>query len=157
MNQQLNFDTNNSEQKPDNIMRYKSIKVFTDGGARGNPGPAAAGYVLLTPDDKIITKRGAYLGVATNNQAEYRALAFALQKAKDIGALNVEVYMDSMLIVNQMKGLYKVKNQDLKPIFNTIKEISTSFNQITFTHVPREQNKLADREVNIALDNATAN
>jgi ribonuclease HI len=138
------------------IVTYNYAKIFTDGGSRGNPGPAASGYVLLSIDDTIITKNGIYLGVTTNNQAEYRALQFAVKEAVILGIKDIDIYMDSMLIVNQMKGLYKIKNTDLIPIFQDIKERLQLFSSYSFTHVPRALNKLADYEVNKALDNATA-
>lgn len=130
----------------------KEVKLYADGGSRGNPGPSASGYVLLDPEDTVILKSGVYLGITTNNQAEYQALKFGLEAAQKIGAREVDVYMDSLLVVNQMKGIFKVKNRDLWPIHEAIKEIAKSFKKVTYTHVPRELNKLADAEVNETLD-----
>lgn len=132
--------------------RLESIKLFADGGSRGNPGPSASGFVLLNMDDEVIYKKGIYLGITTNNQAEYQALKFGLEEAKRREVREVEVYLDSLLVINQMKGLFKVKNRDLWPIHEAIKELATYFKKVTYTHVPRELNKLADAEVNIALD-----
>jgi ribonuclease HI/pterin-4a-carbinolamine dehydratase len=131
---------------------YKHIKLYADGGSRGNPGPSASGYVLLDTEDNIIMKSGVYLGITTNNQAEYQSLKFGLTEARKIGAQEVDVYMDSLLVVNQMKGLFKVKNRDLWPIHVAIKELANHFKKVTYTHVPREMNKLSDAEVNETLD-----
>ena len=130
----------------------REIKMYADGGSRGNPGPSASGYVLLTMDDKVVVEKGIYLGITTNNQAEYHSLKAGLEDALKRGASVVHVYMDSMLVVNQMRGIFKVKNRDLWPVHVAIKEIVASFKEVTFTHVPRELNKLADAQVNEALD-----
>jgi ribonuclease HI/pterin-4a-carbinolamine dehydratase len=130
----------------------KRIKLFADGGSRGNPGPSASGYVLMDLDNNIIFKSGVYLGITTNNQAEYQALKFGLEAAQKLGAREVAVHMDSMLVVNQMQGIFKVKNRDLWPIHESIKELAAQFKKVTYTHVPRELNKLADVEVNTTLD-----
>ena len=140
------------DKKSDKVTLPKSIKLFADGGSRGNPGPSASGYVLMTPDDKVLVERGVYLGVTTNNQAEYQALRFGLEDALKRGAHEVAVYMDSLLVVNQMKGIFKVKNRDLWPIHAAIAEQAKKFKKISYNHVPRELNKLADAEVNKTLD-----
>ena len=131
---------------------YRHIKLYSDGGSRGNPGPSASGYVLIDDNDKVIVKSGVYLGVTTNNQAEYQSLKFGLEEAQKLGAREVDVFMDSLLVINQMKGIFKVKNRDLWPIYEAIKELAKQFKKVTFTHVPREFNKLADAEVNETLD-----
>ena len=138
------------------IVSGVGIKLFTDGGSRGNPGPSASGFVILDKSDDVIFSQGIYLGIMTNNQAEYLALKYGLGKLDDMGIHEVSVYMDSLLIVNQMNGKFKIKNQDLLVIFTDIKNILKSFKKVTFTHVPREKNKLADAEVNKALDKAIA-
>lgn len=130
----------------------KQIKLYADGGSRGNPGPSASGYALLDMDDNILFKSGVYLGITTNNQAEYQALKYGLEEAYKLGAREVDVYMDSLLVVNQMKGIFKVKNRDLWPIHEAIKEQAALFKKVQYTHVPRELNKLADAEVNEVLD-----
>lgn len=129
------------------------VKLFADGGSRGNPGPSASGYVLLDAEDNVLADEGEYLGITTNNQAEYTALKIGLEKAHAMGVREVDVYMDSMLVVNQMRGVFKVKNRDLWPIHEAIKELASKFRTIRFSHVPRELNKLADAAVNRALDN----
>jgi ribonuclease HI len=130
----------------------REIKLYADGGSRGNPGPSASGYVLLDMNDNIILEGGLYLGVTTNNQAEYKALKFALEDAQKIQAHTVHVYMDSLLVVNQLTGKFKIRNRDLWPIHDAIKQLSKTFKQINYTHVPREYNKLADGMVNKTLD-----
>ena len=128
------------------------IKLYSDGGSRGNPGPSAAGYVLLDMDDKILADEGVYLGVTTNNQAEYTALKLGLKAALKLGAREVDCYLDSLLVVNQMRGIFKIKNRDLWPVHGAIKDLVGRFKHVHFTHVPREHNKLADAAVNRALD-----
>jgi ribonuclease HI len=128
------------------------VKLFADGGSRGNPGPSATGYVLLDEDDQILQQSGEYLGITTNNQAEYQAVKLGLEKAKSLGCREVDIFLDSLLVVNQMKGIFKVRNRDLWPIHEAIKELVKAFKKVTFTHVPREFNKLADAEVNKVLD-----
>ena len=130
----------------------EEVKVFADGGSRGNPGPSASGFVILDIEDNVLLDKGVYLGVTTNNQAEYTSLKLALEEAHKLGAREVQVYMDSLLVVNQMKGIFKVKNRDLWPIHDAIKQLAKGFDKITFDHVPREFNKLADAAVNRALD-----
>ena len=133
---------------------HKRVKLYTDGGSRGNPGPSASGFVLLDEDDKIIEDKGVYLGITTNNQAEYTALKLGLEEALRRQMVVVDVFMDSLLVVNQMKGSFKVRNRDLWPIHSSIMELTRQFKQVSFTHVPRELNKLADAAVNRALDEA---
>lgn len=132
----------------------KEAKLYADGGSRGNPGPSASGYVIATTEGQILIKKGIYLGVTTNNQAEYQALKFGLEKALDVGITTIHVYMDSLLVINQMLGVFKVKNRDLWPIHDVIVKLAQRFSHISFTHVPRELNKDADHAVNEALDQA---
>ena len=129
-----------------------NAKLYTDGGSRGNPGPSAAGYVLLGTDDAVVKKEGKYLGIITNNQAEYLALKSGLELAKEYDVQELDVFMDSLLVVNQMKGVFKVKNLDLQPIHRSVKELASTFHNISFNYVPRELNKLADSMVNECLD-----
>ncbi len=132
--------------------KLTEVKMYADGGSRGNPGPSASGYVVLDLQDKVIKEGKVYLGLTTNNQAEYQALKFGLEEAHRLQAKTIYVYMDSLLVINQMKGIFKVKNRDLWPIHQAIKDMLPQFKHVTFTHVPREMNKLADRLVNEALD-----
>jgi len=138
------------------LPKLKEAKMYADGGSRGNPGPSASGFAILDMQDTIIVKEGIYLGVTTNNQAEYQALKLGLEEARKMNIQDIHVYMDSLLVVNQMKGIFKVKNRDLWPIHEAIKQIALSFKQISYTHVPRELNKIADSAVNEALDQVAA-
>ncbi|MFH1430381.1 MAG: ribonuclease HI family protein [Candidatus Uhrbacteria bacterium] len=128
------------------------LKSFTDGGARGNPGPAGIGVVLRGTDDAIVERFGEYIGETTNNQAEYRAMIAALERAKELGATEVEAHADSELLVKQLHREYRVKNPDLAPLFVKIWNLAQGFSRCTFTHVRREQNKDADAMVNAAID-----
>jgi ribonuclease HI len=131
----------------------RKVKLFADGGSRGNPGPSAYGFVILDGDtDELLESRNKYLGITTNNQAEYHGLLSGLEWCKQHNVQHVEVYLDSLLVVNQMNGIYKVKNRDLWAIYEAAKRVQGSFKSIQFIHVPRELNKLADAEVNKALD-----
>jgi ribonuclease HI/pterin-4a-carbinolamine dehydratase len=130
----------------------EKVKIFADGGSRGNPGPSASGFVVLDMEDKVLVDKGDYLGITTNNQAEYTALKLALEECKRLGVKEVMVYMDSLLVVNQMKGIFKVRNRDLWPIHDAITQLAKGFAAISYDHVPREFNKLADAAVNRALD-----
>ncbi len=128
----------------------KFLIIHTDGGARGNPGPSGVGVVLNIAGK--IKKYSEYIGRATNNQAEYKALIFALEKAKALKPEKIQCYLDSELIVKQLNGIYKIKNKDLKPLFNQIITLSANFAKISFSHIPREKNKEADKLVNQAID-----
>ena len=131
------------------------VYMYADGGSRGNPGPSASGYVVLDMAENVLAEQGTYLGVTTNNQAEYQALKLGLELAlQQFRARTVHVRMDSLLVINQMKGIYKVKNRDLWPVHDAIRKLLPKFDEVTFEHVPRELNKLADAEVNKALDAA---
>jgi ribonuclease HI len=134
------------------VQHMEKVKIFADGGSRGNPGPSASGFVVLDLEDRVLVDKGVYLGITTNNQAEYTALKLALEECHRMGASEVDVYMDSLLVVNQMKGIFKVKNRDLWPIHDAIKQNLKNFRHVEFSHVPRELNKLADAAVNRALD-----
>jgi ribonuclease HI len=127
-------------------------KLSTDGGARGNPGPAAFGYVLETDDGTVLAAHGETIGVATNNIAEYRALVEGLRKADELQVDEVEVVSDSELLVRQMSGDYKVKNEVLRRLYEDAIELADRFEKDTYTAVRREHNELADRLVNEALD-----
>ncbi len=138
-------------------MTTKTIHIFTDGGARGNPGPAAMGGVLIdAATGTVLDEFGIYLGETTNNQAEYRALIEALKRAKQHGATTVECFLDSELVVEQMTGRYKVKNGGLQSLFQKAQHLAQQFENVAFRHIPREQNKQADALVNKALDERTA-
>lgn len=129
-----------------------TLTIFTDGGSRGNPGPSAAGYVMLNSRQEVVAQGGEYLGITTNNQAEYQGVRLALEKALAMKYRRVDFKIDSMLVVNQMRGFYKIKNRELWPIHERIRNLTTKFDKVTFTHVQREFNQLADGMVNKTLD-----
>lgn len=126
--------------------------VYSDGGSRGNPGPSAAGFIVMNGAEHVIHEGGMYLGITTNNQAEYQGVRLGLEKAREMGARVVEFRVDSMLVVNQMNGTYTIKNRELWPIYERINELTAEFEKVTFTHVKREFNQLADGMVNKILN-----
>lgn len=128
------------------------IRVYIDGGARGNPGPAATGVVIKDETGKNIAAYGEYLGEVTNNTAEYRAILSALQKAKTLGATAVDCYLDSLLLVEQLNGKWHVREPHLQKLFVQTWNAAAQFKKATFTHVRREKNKEADAFVNKTLD-----
>jgi ribonuclease H / adenosylcobalamin/alpha-ribazole phosphatase len=129
-------------------------RLFTDGGARGNPGPAAFAYVLEAGDGTVLAAHGEAIGVATNNVAEYRGLVEGLRKAGELGVAEVEVVSDSELMVKQMRGEYRVKNEALQDLNLEATRLARRLGRVTYTAVRREHNELADRLVNEALDAA---
>jgi ribonuclease HI len=130
------------------------VVVHVDGGARGNPGPAAAACVISTPAGEALEESAELLGVATNNVAEYRALLLGLSRAKEMGASEVEVVNDSELVAKQVKGLYKVKHAAMKPLHAEAIQALRGFDAWSIRSVPRAQNAQADALVNAALDGA---
>ena len=127
-------------------------RLSTDGGARGNPGPAAYGYVLEAEDGTVLAAHGEKIGVATNNVAEYSALIAGLEKALELGVDEVEVVSDSELMVKQMTGQYRVKNEALQELWSRAGRLARRVGSVDYTAVRREHNKLADQLVNEALD-----
>ncbi|KKU89204.1 MAG: Ribonuclease H [Microgenomates group bacterium GW2011_GWF2_47_9] len=132
------------------------LKLFTDGGSRGNPGPAAYGYIILETSggaEIILEKCGNYLGITTNNQAEYEGLIAGLKwVVTNHPTSDLEVFMDSLLIVNQLKGIFKVKNPELLPKYREAHKLFYALNKPSITHIRREYNSIADQLVNQALD-----
>ena len=126
--------------------------LYTDGGARGNPGPAAYGYVLEAEDGTILASEGRSIGVATNNVAEYRGLVAGLAKAVELSIPWLEVRLDSELIVKQMRGEYRVRNRSLRTLSLEAARLARQLGHVDYQHVPRERNELADSLVNQALD-----
>ena len=134
------------------------LLIHTDGGSRGNPGPAAIGVVIEVEKDgesEVIQEIAETIGVASNNVAEYRAVIRALEAARELGADSVMSLLDSQLVVEQLNGRYKVKHDDMKPLHARAKELAGQFPLVTFQYVPRDQNQKADRLVNAALDRAS--
>ena len=132
-------------------MSDKTATIFADGGSRGNPGPAGAGAVIKE-NDGVVAELARFIGNSTNNVAEYTSLIMGLEKALDLGYECVEVRMDSELVVKQMNGQYRVKNEKLKPLFQEARTLVARFRQAKITHVRREYNKEADRLANKAMD-----
>ena len=138
------------------------LKIYTDGGARGNPGPAGLGAVIYDSAGKVIKKIGEDLGEKTNNEAEYEAVIFALKKLKHLFGkqktrdLEVEVRMDSELVARQLSGKYKITEKRFYPLFIKIWNLKMDFGNISFVEIPREKNREADRLLNEELDRATA-
>lgn len=130
--------------------------IYSDGGSRGNPGPSAAGFVIMEQDGDVVAEGGAYLGHTTNNVAEYQAVYLGLEKAQEMGFVTVDFRMDSQLVARQLNGVYKIRNAELRPINNRIAELAQQFERVTFTHVRREYNQLADGVVNKILDQRQA-
>ncbi len=131
----------------------KKVIINGDGGSRGNPGPSASGFVIQDETGETVLETGGkFLGITTNNQAEYRSVLFALERAKELGVEEIEFRLDSLLVVNQMSGIYKVKNKDLFVVYEEIKKLISGFKSVKFKHVLREYNKLADAEANRIMD-----
>jgi len=127
-------------------------RLSTDGGARGNPGPAAYGYVLEAEDGDVLAAHGERIGRATNNVAEYRGLLAGMAKAAELGVDELEVVSDSELLVKQMQGEYRVKNETLRELWDEAQDLDRKFRRVRYTAVRRAHNELADRLVNEALD-----
>ena len=130
--------------------------LFADGGSRGNPGPAASAAVLLDPEGDLLEEIGAYLGVATNNVAEWTALILGLEAAAKRGIRRLAVRLDSELVVKQLRGEYRVKHEGLQPLHRRATQLLRAFGEVEIRHVPRKQNVLADRLVNRLLDQEAA-
>jgi ribonuclease HI len=130
------------------------LVIHVDGGSRGNPGPAAAGAVLRTPDGVVVDEASRTIGRASNNVAEYEAVLLGLERARALGATEVELVNDSELIAKQLNGRYKVKHVDMKPLYARAREALGGFDRWSIRSVPRAQNADADRLVNAALDAA---
>ena len=136
------------------VSRPMRVRLFTDGGARGNPGPAAAAFVLEREDGTVLDARGDAIGVQTNNVAEYTALLNGLRRAAELGVTEVEVVSDSELMVKQMRGEYKIKNAALRELSIEAARLARAVGDVRYTAVRREHNELADQLVNDALDSA---
>jgi ribonuclease HI len=134
----------------------RRLVVNVDGGARGNPGPAAIAAVVSEPGGPVLEERGEAIGAATNNVAEYRALLLGIERARALGASEVELIGDSELVVRQVKGEYRVKDAGLRPLHDQVRAALDQFDRWSIRHVRREQNAAADALVNAALDRAAA-
>lgn len=132
-------------------MNSDILTIYTDGGSRNNPGPAAIAAVFYQ-NGKKITEHSAFIGHATNNEAEYQALILALQKAKPLKAKNIDFFLDSELAVKHLNHKYKIKDEKIIPLFIKVWNLTLDFGKVTFTHIPREKNKEADALLNKILD-----
>ncbi|MBU0535164.1 MAG: ribonuclease HI family protein [Patescibacteria group bacterium] len=126
--------------------------LYTDGGARGNPGPGAIGVVIKNLKGEVVKEIGKNIGKSTNNEAEYKAIIAGLESCLEKGASELECYLDSQLVVSQLKGEFKVKNTKLKNLWAQTKNIEKNFKEVLYIHIPREKNHLADKIVNEVLD-----
>lgn len=126
--------------------------VYSDGGSRGNPGPSAAGFVIVNSQQELVEQGGEYLGITTNSVAEYHGVRLGLERALELGLKRIDFRVDSMLVVNQMNGVYTIKNRELWPIHERIRQLVRQFEAVKFSHVKREFNQLADGMVNKTLD-----
>ena len=133
-------------------MSRKKLFIYTDGAARGNPGPAGIGARILDSDGNVLSEECQYIGEATNNVAEYRALLMGLERAAELGASTVEVRSDSELVVKQLRGEYRVRSVALRDLFERAKQLSRAFQSVDYVHVRRELNRDADRLANRAID-----
>lgn len=152
--QQAVTDTTDTSAIDSDVKRASKadIIVYSDGGSRGNPGPSAAGFVIIDNDQTVIEQGGEYIGITTNSQAEYHGVRLGLERALELGYRRIDFRVDSMLVVNQMNGVYKVKNRELWPIYERIRKLVEKFEMVRFSHVKREFNQLADGMVNKTLD-----
>ena len=139
---------------PKEKTRLSSWQLFTDGASKGNPGPAGAGWVVINDQSSSPIKEGRFLGQATNNEAEYQALILGLQRALSCGAQELRIHMDSELLVRQLNGLYRVKNPRLALFFRQVQDLLLKFSKYAIIHIPREQNREADRMANEAIKNS---
>jgi len=130
----------------------RRVRVFSDGAARGNPGLAGAGAVILDEDGRVLARLGKFLGKQTNNVAEYQGLVLGLRRARQMGAREVEIRADSQLLIRQLQGKYAVKNEVLKRLYEEALALLRSFERYELVHIPREQNALADEMSNRAID-----
>lgn len=146
------FDFEPAKPTQQSAIVIDEARVYTDGGSRGNPGPSACAFVICNLDDIVVEKSGLYMGLSTNNKAEYQGLRLGLERAKEADISKVQVFMDSQLVVNQVKGLFKVRNIDLIPAHQEVLALSKMFTSFEINYIPRQLNKIADAEVNRILD-----
>ncbi len=128
------------------------LLIHTDGGSRGNPGPGAIGIAVLNDQKKLIKEIGKFIGRSTNNEAEYKAVIEGLKTCKEMGGKELKFFIDSLLVVSQLNGKFKIKEPRMKKFYLEIKELEKSFDSVTYLHVPREKNYMADKIVNEVLD-----
>ncbi len=134
----------------------EKLCLYTDGGSRGNPGPAGVGIVLIDDKGTILKQEGRYLGEKTNNEAEYEALIWGMTQALSLKPQSLDCFLDSQLVVNQLNGFYRIKKAHLQPLATKIKSLEKLLGKVSYIYIPREENSIADNMVNEALDNQAA-
>ena len=130
-----------------------SVSIYVDGASRGNPGPSGIGYRIVDLDGRIIAQGGEFIGFATSRVAEYYAMKNGLEQAIKLGLKSAHFYSDSLMVVNQLNGIFSIKNPDIIPIYNNIQKLLENFDSVSFTHISRSENIVADTEANHAIDN----
>ena len=126
--------------------------VYVDGASRGNPGPSGIGYCIIDANGSSLARGGEFIGFATSRMAEYYAMRSAIERALSLGIKSAKFLSDSLMVVNQLNGIFKVKNADIAPIYNDIQKMIPKFDSVSFSHIPREENLIADGEANAAID-----
>lgn len=154
---QLLFNRRPKKHESEGADIYKRLMIFSDGGARGNPGPAAIAFLILLENGQILMIKSRYIGLRTNNQAEYEALIAALESALALNAEEVTCHLDSELVTKQLTGEYAVKNRELREMWNKVQELKKRFKKVSFINVPRTNNQIqkVDKLVNETLDAAS--
>ena len=130
-----------------------SATVYVDGASRGNPGPSGIGYRIIDPDGRVLEQGGEFIGFATSRMAEYYAMKNGIEHAVQLGLKSARFVSDSLMVVNQLNGIFTIKNQDILPVYAAIQKLLANFDSVSFTHVPRSDNAVADAEANLAIDN----
>lgn len=155
----LEIETDKSEQTKVGDYRYaaNSATVYTDGASRGNPGPSGIGYFIIDENGHVIDRGGDFIGFATSRVAEYYAFRNGINKALEHGFESARFVTDSLMVVNQINGIYSIKNRDTIPIYNEIKELLSRFKSVAVIHVKRSENSAADKEANAAIDRIMKN
>ncbi len=148
-----NHPTNSANAfEPEVNSTLNRVRVYSDGAARGNPGPSGAGAVLVEPSGQIVDRLGKFLGVRTNNYAEYMGLLLGLKRAQELGVREIEVFTDSELMIRQLGGRYQVRSTSLRPLYDQALKLLNGFSRVKLVHVPREMNTAADEMSNRAID-----
>ena len=148
----LSERTGSTEKRSHNLSGIGTATIYTDGGSRGNPGPSGVGYYIVGSDGQILKTGGEFIGFSTSRLAEYYGLKEGVQQAIEMGLKRVNFVSDSLMMINQMNGVYKVKNRDLMTVYNDILKLLENLDEYSFTHVTRDQNRHADAEANRVID-----
>lgn len=130
-----------------------SATIYVDGASRGNPGPSGIGLYIIDTEGKTVERSGEFIGFATSRVAEYMAMKNGIERAIELGLKSARFMSDSLMVVNQLNGIFTIKNRDIMPIYDTIQKLLENFESVSFTHIPRSDNAIADKEANLAIDN----